>query len=256
MAIETWGQLPKSQIDPQKIEEAIAEIIAEHNDNEEAHVGEGQSLSQHKLSEIIDHLVGSIPTDKISNTQHVIRSNFFEASGYSLKPDGLVVKPYYCSFSILSAGITKLLETGVAPFDPARITEKNLLWGVGFSLSWTTNSLHEFHLYNEDEDEKEYYIGFESRTGVLWGVARSGDTLSEIPLLNLDPVAWHHMVRLVCDSEKGKVYFYYNKEKVGELEIPEFVETTDLNLRFRVTSNAPGAYSALTLRSLLLSADV
>jgi hypothetical protein len=62
---EIWGNLPKSQTDDETIEEAIARIVDEHNDDEESHLGTGQSLQSHKASEIIDHLASSIVTDKI-----------------------------------------------------------------------------------------------------------------------------------------------------------------------------------------------
>jgi len=64
-----WGLLPKSQIDSELIEEAIARMIAEHNEDETAHLGEGQSLQSHKASEIIDHVVNSIIADKIRNRE-------------------------------------------------------------------------------------------------------------------------------------------------------------------------------------------
>ena len=62
-----WGLLPKSQIDAETVEEAISRIVDEHNYDEEAHLGEGQSLQSHKASEIIDHLVSSIVSDKIKD---------------------------------------------------------------------------------------------------------------------------------------------------------------------------------------------
>ena len=69
MAGLTWGMLDKSQVDPEKIEEAIARLIAAHNEDEEAHLGSGQSLQSHKASEIIDHVVDSIVTDKIKDKE-------------------------------------------------------------------------------------------------------------------------------------------------------------------------------------------
>jgi hypothetical protein len=63
----TWGQLAKSQTDPEKIEEAIQRLIAEHNADPEAHLVEGGSLQSHKMAEIIDHLVSSIIADKIKD---------------------------------------------------------------------------------------------------------------------------------------------------------------------------------------------
>jgi len=67
----TWGQLPKSQIDPEKIEEAIARMIKEHNEDESAHLGPGQSLQSHKASEIIDHAVKSILAEKLHPSAQV-----------------------------------------------------------------------------------------------------------------------------------------------------------------------------------------
>jgi len=65
MAIPVWGNLEKSQTNSEKIEEAVARLIAEHNESEEAHLGPGQSLQSHKASAIIDHVVESVVSDKI-----------------------------------------------------------------------------------------------------------------------------------------------------------------------------------------------
>jgi hypothetical protein len=65
----TWGQLAKSQTDPEKIEEAIQRLINEHNADPEAHLVEGGSLKSHKMAEVIDHLVESIVADKIKNLE-------------------------------------------------------------------------------------------------------------------------------------------------------------------------------------------
>lgn len=67
MATIVWGLLEKSLVDNEKIEEAIARLILEHNEDETAHLGTGQSLQSHKASEIIDHVVDSIIEDKIKN---------------------------------------------------------------------------------------------------------------------------------------------------------------------------------------------
>lgn len=67
MSSVTWNLLPKSQDDPETIEQAIARIVDEHNENEEAHLDTGQSLQSHKASEIIDHVAESIIEDKIKD---------------------------------------------------------------------------------------------------------------------------------------------------------------------------------------------
>lgn len=66
MALPVWGNLEKSQIDNEKIEEAIARLIQAHEDDPDAHIEIGESLQSHKAAEIIDHLVASIIADKIA----------------------------------------------------------------------------------------------------------------------------------------------------------------------------------------------
>lgn len=65
MSDPIWGQLAKGVADPEKIEEAIARIVAEHEADPIAHLSTNGSLQSHKASEIIDHLAESILNDKL-----------------------------------------------------------------------------------------------------------------------------------------------------------------------------------------------
>lgn len=65
MAITTWENLPKEVLDPTTIGQEVAAQIASHNDDPEAHLGDGQSLESHRAAEIIDHLAESVVNDKI-----------------------------------------------------------------------------------------------------------------------------------------------------------------------------------------------
>lgn len=67
MQTQTWGMTPKSQIDNEKIEEAIDRIVQAHDDDPDAHLDAGQALQSHRASEVIDHLAESIVNDKIVN---------------------------------------------------------------------------------------------------------------------------------------------------------------------------------------------
>jgi hypothetical protein len=64
MSIETWGLMPKSQESAQTIEERVAEMIAEHEADPEAHTGENESLAAHRQNEVLDHPQQSIVADK------------------------------------------------------------------------------------------------------------------------------------------------------------------------------------------------
>jgi len=99
MAAINWGLLAKSLVDNETVEEAIARLIAEHNEDETAHLGTGQSLQSHKASEIIDHVVDSIIADKIREREigvtklrrdRFLVECFFESlDGYNIFLDGL-----------------------------------------------------------------------------------------------------------------------------------------------------------------------
>ena len=82
MSITNWGELVKAVDDDQTILEAIAELIAEHNADPDAHLGENGSLNSHKASEIIDHLAASIVADKFLD--HIVAPRHYDMSKFIL----------------------------------------------------------------------------------------------------------------------------------------------------------------------------
>jgi len=65
---QIWGNLARAVNDPTLIDEAIGEAVAAHNDDPDAHLSEGQSLTTHRAAEIIDHLAESVVNDKLHHT--------------------------------------------------------------------------------------------------------------------------------------------------------------------------------------------
>jgi hypothetical protein len=61
----TWEQLEKNQNDDSTIEEAVAVLIQDHDDDVNAHTDAGQALTGHRAAEIIDHLAESVVNDKL-----------------------------------------------------------------------------------------------------------------------------------------------------------------------------------------------
>lgn len=102
MPSQNWGDLTKSQVDDELVEEAITRLVEVHNNNEEAHLAVGQSLQSHKAFEIIDHLAGSIVEDKIGDgeissrcitTDQIIGKDFRTASDVGVGADGVKMIP-------------------------------------------------------------------------------------------------------------------------------------------------------------------
>lgn len=72
--------MPKSQSDAETVEQAIDRLIAVHNDDSQAHIGPGRSLTEHRINDVIDHPSGSILADKIA-----ARQIWFDYSLYTLE---------------------------------------------------------------------------------------------------------------------------------------------------------------------------
>lgn len=60
-----WLNLSKDALDPTTIGQEIAAQIVDHNDDADAHLGDGQALESHRAAEIIDHLAESVVNDKL-----------------------------------------------------------------------------------------------------------------------------------------------------------------------------------------------
>lgn len=81
----TWGELPKSGIDAETIEEAIVRICSAHNDDPMAHMEPGQSVYEHRKEEILDHPVGSVLADKTSISEFDYKTLFENLDAFSSK---------------------------------------------------------------------------------------------------------------------------------------------------------------------------
>lgn len=62
-----WGNLSRTINDPTKVDEAISEAVAAHNDDPDAHLEAGQALESHRAAEIIDHRAESVVNDKLAS---------------------------------------------------------------------------------------------------------------------------------------------------------------------------------------------
>lgn len=89
MTLPLWGQLQKSQDDSETIEQAIFRIVEEHNNDPESHLNEGESLSEHKKDDVIDHPPNSVVADKWSASE--LRANISSRITGSYLSDGLVI---------------------------------------------------------------------------------------------------------------------------------------------------------------------
>jgi len=214
----TWGIISKNQIDPERVEAAIARIIDEHNDDEQAHIGEGRSLDQHKLSTVIDHVVASIIADKIGagaidltkfSLDKIVMMTCFEsldgwkdrgASGAGGQlPDMLGAKIWTDQVADAASGLQTEGWGGPMIVD----WTKNPFAQTTFQISITTNML----AYIQIGDW--HSAGFKIEDGVLYAlhVGPGGSTATEITGITLTEF---NVYRVVVNSTDEEIYFYVN----------------------------------------------
>lgn len=164
-----WGTLPKAQDDPQTIAEAIAEAIAGHEADPEAHLGSGESLETHRTTENIDHPAGSVAVDKISN--QIILMTSFESVDAWLTSFGLLggktlafgSLQLFTGSTSLGSAILYTVPVTFQAFDP----DKDFMWRSTLSLSAITNQTAYFGLgYLEDGADQDGF-GFRVVDGTL-----------------------------------------------------------------------------------------
>ncbi len=132
MALPVWGNLAKSQVDEETVEEAIDRLIQAHKDDPDAHIETGQSLEAHKASEVIDHLADSIVDDKVA---------VFELGREKLNLDKMYIRPNFESldawFSSGDGSATlqlggALLESGATDGNQHQIGSDSNILGIRF----------------------------------------------------------------------------------------------------------------------------
>jgi hypothetical protein len=227
----TWEHLAKNAEDAEKIEEAIARLIEEHNEDSEAHLAEGQSLNSHKASEIIDHLAGSVVADKINEWAKIKLSGRFERDDIHWTTTFESVDGFFKmtsgSGSIGFSGGDLRLQTGETSGSYARLLKT--LFG-SYDFSWHKKRKVSFGIGAEDasggiayigtglklEYEDYPFIGFKLDDHTLYGAVNDGDeeTLVELKVYSSIP----QMFKLGFSYyPNSRVEFFIDEVKKGEL---------------------------------------
>lgn len=139
MSIETWGMMPKSQEDAQTVEERVAEMIAEHEADPEAHTGVNESLAAHRANEVIDHPAASIVGDKFSESQignDWYHNDFksvdqFVKAGTALVSGNMFGQQIYLNNPTTEWATLELFDDGGTFFDPSNY-EIEMDWIASF----------------------------------------------------------------------------------------------------------------------------
>jgi len=226
MAAPTWGLLAKSQVDNETIEDAIVRLITEHNESEEAHLGAGQSLQSHKASEIIDHVVDSVVSDKIKNgavtpekVNMAIFSTFFESIDGYAKTNNVYIHETL-GYVILSTGSTLYDYEEICKtigFDPYGLSwDKYREFSVCFNTPVNNDVIAAIDSGSGNDNP---HIGFKTIDDEFFGSVGDGDDETLVKLKDIEG----------DETISGKVLFYPD-EKAEFYLSGELIDTIDEGL--------------------------
>ena len=221
MAESNWGLLVKSQVDNETIEEAIDRIVLAHEVDEESHLGAGESLQSHKASEIIDHVAGSVISDKLGSRE--IQKHFNMEASDPWQFSG--------SFAIVYGNGAQIgVEYGVAdheyffsslsiPSDWFTITQ-DLLFQCSLVLSELSNNTTLKFGLGSDSAGDVNSIGFKLTGGVLKGrICRgSSETLTDEFVIDMTVF---HIYRVRFSASDRSVIFSVDGVDLATLTYPD-----------------------------------
>lgn len=217
--METWGDLPKSQVDPNTVDEEIDDKIQDHVDDPDAHVESGQSLESHKASQIIDHVVGSVLADKLSFTE-IYHSTIFESI------DGWHVAGTVDNSDF--PGVVCYVEWGAVnesscytqPQVPSNFFNEDydMLYQLmgRFDLSYTAYYAWWGFIWGSDDDEEGF--GFQVRDGTLYAHVSHNSVDHNYEITSQD-LSNDHVYRAQYNATTRTVSFYIDGALVHEYTI-------------------------------------
>lgn len=266
MTLPLWGQLEKSQDDNETIEEAIARLIAEHESDPEAHLGEGESLEAHKTEEVVDHPPFSLVPDKYSP---VIPDSDSWFTDFRLIAPFLVINDVTANTKFISQLLQTLSTTGskggFATFDEGDFFFDSGSWVVRFDF-WTSilNGSNKDILFGVnvaelgfiDPGDGPYGFGFRFPTdGKVYAVWQDlGDPLSSVEITGIN-IGFPHKYTAIFTNEEQILFFVDDVLKVtATVGLPNFL-LPDSNFGIFMHKVSSGQVARLSAYHLLLTRE-
>lgn len=243
MTLPLWGQLQKSTEDTETIEQAIARMISEHNDDPESHMLEGQSIDVHRKDTVVDHPAGSIYPDKISYSDLQFHTRFENLGMFTMVGTvsnaswpGLSFDCYDGGADLVTvrANVIGIINTGSLDHD-VLIDTYFMRDTVDDSSTFASG------IYNTGMDTLS--LGFRMVGGQIRGVYRSGSTEYETGDLFEVPQGEVVFVRVFYNQIEDTIYIYVNGAELSAVEpVGAISISNQLGLRADANTEEGGVY--------------
>lgn len=192
LAFGTWGMVPKSQSNPDTIDDQIDADIIAHNADESAHLAAGQSLQSHKAAEIIDHLARSVVRDKLIFDRFTIDEHFATIDAW-VKSAGVYLDQISQMSLTTSGGSGDVQYTYIQPGDSMSsggIAGCSPIWQVRAKASAATAQT--IYIIQGDPNIPAGF-GFKIVNGNLYKVYWDGDSVEQTEqITGVTVTDWHN----------------------------------------------------------------
>lgn len=208
MTLQLWGMMQKAQDDPETIEQAIARMIAEHEADPEAHLGEGESLSEHKHETVIDHPPASVLPDKASDNDFTYAFTFESLDAFTKSPQTTAVN-LKARFQVTN-GVNNFSNLEINQFESQQ-------WG-NYPASLLFDIAVRFDAANAATARAEFHhIFFEIENNRVRGASwlNADEEVFYTDWYSVD-VTQLTRLRAYYSVTEGKVRFYVDGDLIGE----------------------------------------
>ncbi len=244
MAAEVWANLPKSQDDPETIEEAISRIIAEHNEDPTAHTGDGEAIDVHRKNDVVDHPEGSVLADKFTNDDIVFQPLFENVTPYTKSAAGVTsgLGGIRLDTGVTSNTVRYLSASGQFAHTYCR-DNKRQTFQASVSISNTSNVTAYFGLGAWGLSSWPPGFGFKIQNGNLYASAVrwvDEDAVESTVLITGYTLTAKHFYRVQVTPAEGLAYYYVDSELVATIAIGTNTDYDLIMFEFYVKNTAAG----------------
>lgn len=234
MSVETWGLMPKSGVDLQTVDEAIAAAIAAHEADATAHLGTGESIDEHRKEGVIDHPAGSVLADKRTMTELSIDHDFSNISAWHtvgvVSNDDWPGVNLYVEWGGVNTSTIYLTPQIPSPFDSYDFDSTMQVLCKFFEDSSRINGQISMGSY-----------GYKITSGVLRAYIKNGSSFVYSESIAID-LTGTHLYRMQLNVTEGVATFFIDGEQVASLNVPPNSPDTDDGplISVTITGNTDG----------------
>lgn len=221
MATLTWEHLPKNNIDSETIEQAIVRIVTAHNEDNTAHMAEGQSIDIHRKESVLDHKLGSVLADKETTSELKYYTTFenltsFDVYGQVSNNDQLGVSVWVSGSGSTNSGLQIYSNLQNQFLN----TNKNFLLQTLLRYESGDNNFDSYFGFLSGYTINDKGVGFQVQNNVLYTQVKCGTFSSRIAQ-NTISLSSDNVYRVQYIAGERKVYFIVNGVTIQTINIPE-----------------------------------